>query len=391
MSADLPSALEALRARPQDLATWKTLGLMIIAQGTPNHLSVFEHRQKLAGDAVSVLFHSLFADEFTQNPPLRQRLLQFADHVPWDNPLGVVVRFFAACARLYDGDRKAAEEFRNVAGAISQKPQFYASIPHLSRSPSFARLITPPAETRVLWSDWGTLPHQHIIWSDRPTPPPGEEPLIFAACDGGYLDRFGPRFLEVVEGLGPIHIHIVSPTRDQLDRFRAKAGPNVFLSYETAAADHGNSRYYACARFFAAADVMRRYGRDMVMLDIDLERMAHLDTLFERTRQADIAYFAMPTLMPWLRHHAAFIQLRNRPAVLTFLTRFANLLSHQLPGAVWYVDQLCLGAAIAAYRDDGGTLAIDALEQADGFPFAHFILPAGDDAEKEKLRQDGAV
>lgn len=391
MSGDLPSALAALQANPQDKTAWKTLGLMIIAQGTPDQLALFEQREKMAGDSVSLLFQALFNDELVQNLPLRQRLVQFGDHMSWDNPLGVVVHFFAACARLYDGDRAGAQAFRDVADAIAQGPEFFSDVPHLARAPSFSRLITSPAETRIFWSDWGALPHREIVWPDGPAPAPGSDPLIFAACDGGYFTRFGARFLQVVTGLGPVHVHIVNPAPGQIDDFRAAAGPDVYCSHETVPRDLSNSRYYACARFFAVEAVIQRYGRDMMMLDIDLERLANLDTLFERIVRADIAYFAMPTLMPWLRHHAAFIHLRNNPAVRTFLNRFANLLSHQLPGAVWYVDQLCLASAVSAYRDTPEALTIDALEQADGFPFAHFVIPAGEDGEKEKLRQAGSA
>ncbi|RVU37870.1 hypothetical protein EOI86_00780 [Hwanghaeella grinnelliae] len=391
MSTDLPSALEELRTNPQDPSAWKSMGLMIIAQGTPDQLSLFEHRQKLAGDAVPMLFQALFNDEFIQNPPLRQRLIQFADHATWDSPLGVVVRFFAACARLYESDGDGPENFREVGDAIARNLQHFAAVPHLVRAPQFSRLITSHGETRMLWSDWGALPPQEIIWQDELVPAPGAEPLIFAACDGGYLDRFGARFLQVVTGLGPVHIHVVNPRPGQLTEFQAKAGSAVFLSQETVSDNRRNSQYYACARFFAANAMMQRYRRDVLMLDIDLEGLANLDVIFERTSKADIAYFGMPTLMPWLRHHAAFIHLKCRLDVSTFLERFANLLSHQLPDSVWYVDQLCLASVVAAYSDIRDGLVIDPLEQADGFPFAHFVTPAGDDAEKEKLRRDVSV
>jgi len=391
MSGDLPSALDVLRANPQDPSAWKNLGLMIIAQGTPDQLSLFEHRQRIAGDAVPMLFQALFNDEFVQNPPLRQRLIQFADHTTWESPIGVVVRFFAACARLYDNDVEGAQTFRDVGDAISRNLQHFGAVPHLAQAPNFSRLITSPAETRMLWSDWGDLPPQDIVWPDEPVLAPGSEPLIFAACDGGYLDRFGTRFLEAVTGLGPVHIHVVNPRPGQLEEFRSKAGPAVFLSKETVSDSRRNSQYYACARFFAADAVMRRYGRDVVMLDVDLERLANLDTLFGRIGNADIAYFAMPTLMPWLRHHAAFIHLKCRLEVRTFLQRFANLLSHQLRDSVWYVDQLCLASAVAAYSDVQDGLVIDPLEQADGFPFAHFVMPAGADSEKEKLRREAST
>lgn len=391
MGADLPSAISALQAAPADTTAWKNLGLMIIAQGTPDHLALFEQREAIAGDSVPLLFQALFNDEFIQNPPLRQRLVQFGAHLPWDNPLAVVVHFFAACARLYDGDREGAQAFRDVADAIAQYGKPFAAIPHLTRAPEFSRLITSPAETRIFWSEWGTMPEPEITWPEQSAPPVDADPVIFAACDGGYFDRFGAGFLKTVAGLGPVHIHIVNPKPGQVAAFRAEAGKDKFLSFENAPAGFSNSRYFACARFFAANAVMQRYGRDMLMLDIDLERLSHLPTLFDRIKGADLAYFTMPTLMPWLRHHAALIHLRHSLEARSFLTRFAHLLSRQLPGAVWYVDQLCLGAAIAAYRDTPDKLKIDALEQADGFPFAHFVMPAGQDAEKEQLRRKGSV
>ncbi|WP_425403275.1 hypothetical protein [Hwanghaeella sp.] len=391
MTADLPSAIEALQSNPQDMDTWKTVGLMIIAQGVPDHLALFEQRQKMTGDAVPILFQALFHDEFVQNPPLRQRLIQFGDSMSWENPIAVVVHFFAACARLYDQDRTGPQAFRDVADAIARSPNFFSTVPHLAQTPGFSRLITSPTETRIFWSDWGVMDHQEIVWPENPAPPSGPDPLIFAACDGGYFDRFGERFLQVVTGLGPVHIHIVNPRPGQQEEFEAKAGPDVFLSHETVSKDRSNSQYYACARFFAADAVMRRYDCDMLMLDIDLDRLANLDSLFEKIGSVDLAYFAMPTLMPWLRHHAAFIHLRNRPAVRTFLNRLANLLSHQLPDSVWYVDQLCLASALLAYQDNPDGLSIEALEQVDGFPFAHFVMPAGADAEKQQLRRAGSV
>lgn len=391
MNQDLPSALAALQAAPGDPDAWKTVGLMIIAQGTPDHLGLFAQREKIAGDSIPLLFQALFNDEFVQNEPLRRRLLQFGDHMPWQNPLGVVVRFFSACAQLFDGNEEGARAFRTVADAIARNPHYFASVAHLARAPAFSRLITSPAETRVFWSDWGSLPHQHIQWPDNDIPAPGPEPIVFAACDGGYMERFGARFLDVVAGLGPVHIHVVNPKPGMIEAVQSSSGSALFLSHESVSKDRSNSPYYACARFFAADAVMQRYGRDMLMLDIDLERLTDLDRLFARTRDADISYFAMPTLMPWLRHHAAFILLRHRPSVRTFLQRFANLLSHQLPDAAWYVDQLCLASIISAYRQTSGDLTIAGLEQSDGFPFAHFVMPAGDDTEKEKLRREGTA
>ncbi|MDJ0686677.1 MAG: hypothetical protein QNJ84_18495 [Alphaproteobacteria bacterium] len=389
----IAAAIDAVRQAPGDSGAWSALGLIIAAQGGPAHLrATFGARQQQKGDGAAALFRALFSNELFRNAALRARLIPFADSIPPPDPLGSVLRFFAACGLLEDGDaERGAALFKQTAAEVAARPDDFAGAPHLQHAPDFAPAITGPAETARLADRPHAYPVPEMQWltdaaADTGTDTGSESaPLIFAACDAVYLDRFGARFLEAAGPLGPVHLHIVNPTEDQL---KALSGdhPTLGLSWERQAPDLSVSPYFASARFFRLESLLAHYRKPILMLDIDLEALHDPQAMLAAIAEGDIGYFAMPTLMPWLRRHAAAIYMADTDPALLFCRRLANLLGAKLAGARWFVDQLCLMSLLAFYRSAGDPLSVRALEDADGFAFAAYLTPAGDAKEKETLR-----
>ena len=151
------------------------------------------------------------------------------------------------------------------------------------------------------------------------------------------------------------------------------------------------SPYYASNRFFHLPSVMDRYGSEILMLDIDLEKLTEPEVPLQARGDADIGYFLMPTVMPWLRHHAAFIRYSNRPQTRQFADTFSRLLQSTLLGSTWFVDQMSLLNLVNKERVQGNGISIAGLEAGDGFPFSKFVLPAGEDDTKANLRMQAGL
>ena len=134
---------------------------------------------------------------------------------------------------------------------------------------------------------------------------PNKDFFVYAACDAGYFDEFGPAFVNSVQTNAKqhIHLHLFNPRPDQLDRC---AAADISVSYEFAppalfdsaaekwanlptdelrrsqlertrtAMTKGNDQnlhhrmqktYYACARFIRLAKLAQ--NRRFISMDVD--------------------------------------------------------------------------------------------------------------------------
>lgn len=117
--------------------------------------------------------------------------------------------------------------------------------------------------------------------------PPGDgirDPIIVFACDSRYLRLFGAGLLDSLRRAAHdpvVHIHLVDPDAPALAFLEAAAGraPGR-LGYsvqvrdpdwlDRAASDTAEVRtFYACARFLIVGELLRRYGRPLLVVDTD--------------------------------------------------------------------------------------------------------------------------
>lgn len=380
----LQEAIADANGNPGDPQVWKNLGITIVAQGYPDNLRLFDERQALAGDAVFLLFLSLFSPELAENGALRQRIIQFAEHVHPEDPYGTVVRFFAACSQLYDGDDSGVDNFRAVADTVGRNTVLFNQCTHMAKSPDFASLLLSRDQTHQQWAVDACADYEPAVWS--PIVSGTDSPIVFTACDGQYLERFLDGFLQAVDGIGPVHVHIVNPSGRQIEKLNETAGGSFGFSTENVPPELCHSPYYASARFLRLNNILDQYGSDVLMLDIDLVKLQSWPNIVEAGLKADILYFSMPTLMPWIRHAAGLILFRNTPSVKMFARRLANLLAPYLKDAMWFVDQMCLRAIIEGHKGLQDAPTIRGLEQSDGYVMSRFIEQAAGNKEKNTIR-----
>ncbi|MEQ9491555.1 MAG: hypothetical protein RIM72_21450 [Alphaproteobacteria bacterium] len=387
---DLTHALDAVRRDPDDTAAWRHLGLMIAAHGAPAHLQqAFGYRQAQYGDAAEILFRSLFDSDLHGNKLLRDRIVAFADHCP-DDETGAVMRFFAGCIRLCHDDPVAGAATLNAAATyIAETPAPFETTPHLIKAPVFARMALPPQDVSERLGKPNALQIPAPIPVGKATPAASDR-WVFASCDSRYFAAFADRFFAVAGTLGPIHLHVVNPTADQQLWMESASAPDRQFSIEEQET-YLTSPYYASNRFFHLPGLIDRYGSEILMLDIDLEALMDIETALDAMGDADVGYFAMPTVMPWLRHHAAVIRFRTGPQARRFADDFQRLLQSMLTGSSWFVDQMCFLNMVNAERMKEKPMKIRGLEAGDGYSFSRFVLPAGEDDTKSQLRMQAGL
>ena len=380
LSKQVQDALDLVRREPGDPAHWAGLVLPLIASAGPRDLlALFATREQLAGDQVQVFFHGLFNDELTHNIPLQDRLILFADHMPADNPLTTVIRFFQACIELDRGDHNGLTHLADLAEKLGRQGTHFEKIPHLANLPGLMTAVPGPDALENCLQNSGPLLLPEMVWHRRAGEEGGD--LIFAACDTVYLERFGRQFLNVVADLGPVHLHLTN-FNDEEDRMLLDAIPaEVGVSFEDTPVAIQNSPYYASARFFRLEALMDAYQRDIVVLDIDLETLNEWPVLLAALKLGEVSFFHMPTLMPWLSHHAAVMRFSNTLRARHFAHQLANLLSHTVIDAQWFVDQLAIMVVALTHKE-----AINPLKLQNGYSFARYVTPAGSAAEKTDLR-----
>lgn len=387
---DLTTALAVVRQSADDVAAWKRLGLMIAAHGTPALLQqTFGYRQAQSDDGVSLLFSALFDNELHHNQPLRDRIVTFADHCP-DDAVGAVMRFFSGCIQLCHGDATAGvAAFSRAANFIEANPAPFQPIQHLIKAPTFARMALSKEETegRILTGDTLNIPHMSLIGDVHPTP---SSRWVFASCDSRYFEAFSGQFHAAAGTLGPTHVHVVNPTDEQQKWMLENATPKRQFSAEHQT-HYQSSPYYASNRFFHLPTILKRYDSEVLMLDIDLAKLTDVDVAITAMAEADIGYFVMPTIIPWLRHHAAFIRYSGKPETRRFAESFSRLLQSALTGSSWFVDQMSFLNLVNLQRTQVDEVKIVGLEAADGYPFSRFVLPAGEDDTKALLRMQAGL
>lgn len=387
---DLTNALGAVQHSPDDVAAWQRLALMITAHGTPAQLQqTFGQRQHHAGDGVAILFKALFDADLSTNVDLRNRLILFAEATA-DDHFGAVLRFFSGSALLCHGDSdKGVEALGRAASFITDNPDTFLDVQHLIKAPAFARMALSKEETddRILNGSTLDIPPMTLMGDIQPDP---SGRWVFASCDSRYFETFSDRFCAVAGTLGPIHVHVVNPTDEQQKWMTANTAPKRQFSVEHQTL-YQTSPYYASNRFFHLPAIMARYESEILMLDVDLAKLTDIDVAIAAMAEADIGYFAMPTIMPWLRHHAAFIRYSRKPETRRFAERFSRLLQSAFTGSTWFVDQMSFLNFVNLQRSSGGDIKIAGLEAADGYPFSRFVLPAGEDDTKALLRMQAGL
>jgi len=201
----------------------------------------------------------------------------------------------------------------------------------------------------------------------------GDAPIVFAAADAGYVERFvdmlAGNLAAQAPGIG-LHLHVVNPTaasEAKLARVRDLTQGHLDLAVTRETADLGRyapdgadpfyaaKTYFSCARFLALPHLMRRYRRPILVCDIDLvstrDPRAWLDELaaVDAGANVKIRYDFANRLL------ATLVYFGNTQAGLRYADLVAGYCRHFLDArrASWTIDQVALHAAWLHLRRRG--------------------------------------
>ncbi|MTI08865.1 hypothetical protein [Curvivirga aplysinae] len=384
--------LQTAMQAPNDQDIWADLFLTGF-QGKLHPLlpTLMDQREKLFHDTPQLVFKAFWRDNIYEDQQLHDNIVKFTTDTKDTTVPLTALRFFSAAMLIKAGNvDKAIQELQIAEVGLMNNVEQFKELPHFLLIPGMLQMLDSlkevsdaentlpaPRETGEWFIDWVKAPKIDA------------KKIIFTSCNGVYWRKFGPDFLKAVEGKAPIHLHLVNPEDGQEN---ALADTDLSYSIERQV-ERASSPYYACGRFLVLPELLAKTNADIIMLDVDLIQIHDFKTLVQETEKGDISYFAMRTLIPWLRHHAAFIHWTNNEAVKRYASLLQKLLWDKLAGTNWYVDQLALLSLYNFFQqeDNDPTPNFHLLEQDQDFAFGKYILPAGEDHEKWELRKEAGL
>ncbi len=397
---------QLIPAAPHDLRAWKYLALSLIAQGYATRaLSLVETRQQQAGDGLILLF--AVAEELAS---ARDALAidTLVANAPPNSALAVVPLYFAGCLAAADDPEKALGLLHRAALGAQQAGALFEQNAQLASIVSqgfvlgdFAALDRLAARCMDdVFRDAPSL--QRTIDVTMPAAPAGADFVYLCSCNDLYLDRFGAAILDAVEGRGiptVLHLHVVDPTAATLgrvDALRARA-ECVAIGYSSEhfryeqAGGYRSAAYYASARFARAHAIAEHYARDVLILDIDTQRLADLGPLLGAMRAHELGYFSCGDIEPWLTCRGAVVYIRRTASGALF----AELLCKYIVGKIeqsgfWGLDQAALYVVSRYMQARHSPFRIAEFSELIGIDLADFAQGAAGTGEKQRLRRAGA-
>jgi tetratricopeptide (TPR) repeat protein len=228
---------------------------------------------------------------------------------------------------------------------------------------------------RVRAMHFGSLHFRRLRRRALPPPPEGFAPypstadlVVFAACDGGYFERFAGALLNSVQRNAGItcqfHLHVINPPADlwaRVDAYKAALGdPAIAVSTEwldvETWTEETRRTWFACARFRLLPHLMEAYAAPILMLDADLLVLRDLTGLLAAASEGDIAVVATEQhrCEPWNWFWADVTYFNATASALACADLIARYIEQQLQDgrAHWFLDQIALSACLlAGYHD----------------------------------------
>jgi hypothetical protein len=211
-----------------------------------------------------------------------------------------------------------------------------------------------------------------IRWERRV---PAVGPVLFAACDHGYLRRFAAAYLRSIArhvGDGTVHLHIVNPAADDLTWLEAEAAslwPRLAVSTEIYGGPDQRA-YFALARMLRLAEILGAYQRPVLATDIDaafslaiapFQPDMHVGLRFKRQN-----FHAHP----WNTIQAGALVVAPTMQGLSFAIALADigagLFAERAGAGLWFIDQNVLFSAFRQHEAAFGPAAQDLNMQLPG-------------------------
>jgi hypothetical protein len=396
----------AIGAAPEDRTAWRYLALAFV--GLQQHervLGLMEARQQHFADAAS-LFHDLLLELCaTGQAGDFSRLVQL---IPPNTILAIATEFLTGCLAVQHDAIETALGHFNAASLAAERcgplllgrDSLLSSIACLRQVLSnFADLDRLQAASRaeVLRQAPSLEP---TIRLEREAAAGAQPFLCLVSGNALYLRRFGPGLIAALAraGIGAaLHVHLVDGAAAPLVAELSDAGgiaigcSSESFRRETGDA-HRSASYYACARFARAGEIAAHYGKDLLILDMDVDTLGDARRLSEIMQQAELGFFSCNDLEPWLICRAAAVYMRRSPETERYndlAFKYIALKSERQ--GFWGLDQAALwllSRYVAQRHPPFRTLELSAALGTTLDAFAH---SAGSTAEKQRLRSAGVA
>lgn len=183
--------------------------------------------------------------------------------------------------------------------------------------------------------------------------------VVYACCDAVYARKFLPTMVRsIVEDSGldcAIALHLVNPDAEAeavVATLAAAHGADRFIVLREAidlSPLGGDAKtYYACSRFLVLPDLLVRWQKPVLMLDVDLLAIRDLNPLLTTSAHSDLGMMshALKRLDIWSLLYADVLHIRPTTGALRFLDLTRRYIRHFLDRGlpVWFLDQAALAA-----------------------------------------------
>jgi hypothetical protein len=387
--------LAAVNADPADDEAWRGAALALALQGRLGDVvGLADYRERRRGDGF-LFCHEALGVLLTYR--LRAHVTALDAALPDASVYKPSTLYQAGCADLLDGDEDAAfgrfARFKTaVAGRtdlpIGSDSHFniaYRQGTLIEDAGFVAALVEPDAIAR-------RLPPR----VDEGEPRLGSRPYVLAAaCDSRYFERFAPGFVASAARTMPgasLHFHVMEADAASRALFAdlAAGAPDLALNLSTEAASPFKSgAYYASARFLIGPDLLRRYGRPLVLLDADVEFEQALDPLVAAAAGSDFACFRHDGAGPCSRYPAVLSVTQPRQGGAMFLERIRLFVLAKLEiewPFNWMLDQAALGSVIRWARKTRADSGVGVLNELVGTHFQPWLRSVGGEEKAALIR-----
>jgi tetratricopeptide (TPR) repeat protein len=190
--------------------------------------------------------------------------------------------------------------------------------------------------------------------------------VVTAVCNAEYFYRYGGSFVnsyaQNAARRNAFHLHVMDPDAGFETRLRALLDrvklPGIAVTTETTPAVVGSApaarkTWYSCGRFLQFPALLRKYGKPVICLDIDMVFESGVEDIVACAGGKDIALRPRsPIDSPWLDCVANIVVANPTPAAMRYFTLVGNYIQHYARRGMlhWMIDQIALYCVLHMLR-----------------------------------------
>lgn len=325
-----------------------------------------EHWQHYQGALYDALMHYAKQNRFDVIITLSKQL------EPRHVFLRAIIEFITGCAKAGSGDTNlAAPHFQNaysITHTCETPIPLAENLEHLIKAGwniEDDAFVAQVMGDKALNAKKAGLLIDHNILPTSGRPAGKEDFVIYSACDEKYLDAYVEAEVLSLDALGQariFHLNIIGKSETcagKVDAIRARL-KHVTLNYtiEQKPQPHSTT-YLACSRFVNALSIMDMYDQGLLISDVDIVFFEDVNRIASFMQAHDVGCMFFENTLPWLRHIAAGVYVKNNPEGRNYLTALGNYCLKKLEDhRYWTLDQTAMYCIANAFNRMGHKLSI---------------------------------